>query len=94
MRPTSVLAPDMETLREMWRYHMGHAYLRAHPRRTFGVYDLPTARVLAPRPEARRYKQLRATLEAAHNKLHQEMHRNGIFHDHTPLHDHAVHREH
>ena len=49
---------------------------------------------LAPRPEALRYKQLRATLEAAHNRLHQQMHRNGLFHDHTPLHDHAVHREH
>ena len=43
---------------------------------------------LAPRPEATRLKQMRATLEAAHNRLHQEMHRHGIFHDHTPLHAH------
>ena len=44
---------------------------------------------LAPRPEARRLKQMRATLEAAHNRLHQQMHKHGIYHDHTPLHDHG-----
>lgn len=49
---------------------------------------------LATRPEARRYRQLRATLESAYNRLHQEMHRNGVFHRHVPLHDHAEHREH
>jgi hypothetical protein len=49
---------------------------------------------LAPRPAATRYKQLRATLESAWNRLHQRMHQQSIFHDHTPLHDHAVHREH
>ena len=42
-----------------------------------------------PRPEARRLKQMRATLEAAHNRLHQQMHKHGIYHDHTPLHDHG-----
>jgi hypothetical protein len=49
---------------------------------------------LAPRPEAAQYKKLRATLEAAHNRLHQEMHRHGIFHHHTPVHDHSEHHEH
>jgi hypothetical protein len=49
---------------------------------------------LATRPEARRYRQLRATLESAYNRLHQDMHRNGVFHQHHPLHDHAEHREH
>ena len=49
---------------------------------------------LAPRPEARRFKQLRATLEAAHNQLHQRMHQAGIFHRHTPLHDHTHAHEH
>ncbi len=44
---------------------------------------------LAPRPEARRLKVMRATLEAAHNRLHQQMHKHGIYHDHTPLHDHG-----
>jgi hypothetical protein len=39
---------------------------------------------LAPRPEATRFKQLRATLEAAYNRLHQRMHHNGIYHDHGP----------
>ena len=49
---------------------------------------------LAPRPEAQRYKQLRATLESAHNRLHQRLHQQGIFHRHTPLHRHDVEREH
>lgn len=49
---------------------------------------------LATRPEARRYRQLRATLESAYNRLHQDMHRTGVFHQHHPLHDHAEHREH
>jgi hypothetical protein len=49
---------------------------------------------LAPRPEAQRYKQLRATLESAHNRLHQRMHQQGIFHQHTPLHGHDRAREH
>ena len=40
---------------------------------------------LAPRPEAQRYKKIRATVEAAHNRLHQLMHRQGIYHEHTPL---------
>ena len=49
---------------------------------------------IAPRPDAIRYKQLRATLEAAHNRLHQRMHQRGIYHEHTPLHDHTRHHEH
>jgi hypothetical protein len=49
---------------------------------------------IAPRPEAKRFKQLRATLEAAHNRLHQQMHRHGVYHDHTPLHDHTQSRDH
>jgi hypothetical protein len=49
---------------------------------------------LAPLPESQRYKQLRATLESAHNRLHQRLHRQGIFHQHTPLHGHDQAREH
>ncbi len=49
---------------------------------------------LAPRPEAQQYKQIRASLEAAHNKLHQLMHRQGTYHKHTPLHAHDEHHEH
>ena len=49
---------------------------------------------LAPRPEATRYKKMRATLEAAHNRLHQQMHRQGVYHQHTPLHYHSEHHEH
>ena len=49
---------------------------------------------IAARPDARRYRQLRATLEGAWNRLHQTMHRHGVFHGHTPLHDHAAHHEH
>ena len=46
---------------------------------------------LAPRPEAQRFKQIRATIEAAHNRLHQLMHRQGIYHEHNPLHQHGEH---
>ncbi|MCZ6632441.1 MAG: CehA/McbA family metallohydrolase [bacterium] len=49
---------------------------------------------IAPRPDATRFRQMRATLEAAHNRLHQRMHKNGIFHEHTPLHDHGHSHEH
>ena len=49
---------------------------------------------LAPRSEARRFKQLRATLEAAHNRLHQRLHQQGIYHRHTSLHPHDRPREH
>jgi len=49
---------------------------------------------LAPRPDALRFKQLRATLEAAYNRLHQRMHNAGIYHQHTPLHAHDHPHEH
>jgi hypothetical protein len=49
---------------------------------------------IAPRPAAQRFKQMRTTLEAAYNRLHQRMHANGLFHRHTPLHDHGQAREH
>ena len=49
---------------------------------------------LAPRPEAIQYKKLRATIEAAHNQMHQRMHQHGVYHEHTVLHDHIDHHEH
>jgi hypothetical protein len=49
---------------------------------------------LAPRPEAQRFKQLRATLESAYNRMHQRLHQQGVFHKHTPLHRHDAGREH
>ncbi len=39
--------------------------------------------VLAPHPDVRRLKQMRATLESAYNRLHQRMHNGGIFHRHV-----------
>ena len=48
---------------------------------------------LAPRPEATRYKQLRVALKAAHRRMHQRLHRQGIFHDHA-LHSPEDRREH
>jgi hypothetical protein len=48
---------------------------------------------LAPRAEARRHRELRATLEAAYNRLHARMHRAGVYHTH-PLHDAARPHEH
>ena len=38
--------------------------------------------------------KLRVTLEAAHNRLHQQMHRQCVYHQHTPIHDHTEHHEH
>jgi hypothetical protein len=49
---------------------------------------------LARRPGAQRDKQLRATLENAHNRLYQRLHWQGVFHRHTPLHGHDQAREH
>ena len=49
---------------------------------------------LAARPDAIRYKKMRLTLESAHTRLHQRLHRQGIYHKHTPIHDHGNHREH
>lgn len=49
---------------------------------------------LAPRPEAQRYKRLRATLEAAHGRLHQRLHAQGVFHRHAPLHPAGPGHEH
>ncbi len=46
---------------------------------------------LAPRPVAQQYRRVRASVEAAHNRLHQLMHRQGIFHQHSPLHQHGEH---
>ena len=38
---------------------------------------------LAPRSTARVHQQLRATLETAYNRLHQRLHRQGVYHRHT-----------
>jgi hypothetical protein len=48
---------------------------------------------IATRPDARRYRALRATLETAYNRLHQRMHAAGVYHRH-PLHDPAEPHEH
>ncbi len=48
---------------------------------------------IAPRAEARRFRELRATLETAYNRLHQRMHAAGIYHRH-PLHDPGQPHEH
>jgi len=41
---------------------------------------------IAPRPAVQQFKQLRVTLEGAYNRLHQRMHQQGIYHQHTNLH--------
>ena len=43
---------------------------------------------IAPRPQAARFRAMRAVLESAHNRLHQRMHALGVFHRHTPRHGH------
>jgi hypothetical protein len=45
------------------------------------------------RADDRAYKRMRLVLESAHRTLHNRMHQMGYFHDHTPLTDHAEHRE-
>jgi hypothetical protein len=41
--------------------------------------------------DARTYKRMRLVLEAAHRSLHNRMHQQGQYHDHTPPTDHAAH---
>lgn len=48
---------------------------------------------IATRPDARRFKLMRATLEAAYSRLHQKMHAGGVFHDHR-LHNPSNSHEH
>lgn len=48
---------------------------------------------LATRPQERRFRALRATLETAYNRLHQRMHAAGVYHHH-PLHDPGHPHEH
>ncbi len=47
---------------------------------------------LAPRPAAQQFKKIRATVLAAHTRLHQLMHRQGIYHEHNPVQQHAAHK--
>jgi hypothetical protein len=44
--------------------------------------------VLAPNVNAARLRQMRSILEGAYNRLHQRMHRNGVFHEHSAPNDH------
>jgi hypothetical protein len=43
------------------------------------------------RAEDRVYKRLRLVLEGAHRRLHNRMHAQGHYHEHTPGEDHAAH---
>lgn len=49
---------------------------------------------IATRPEAKAYKAIKMVLTSAHRALHNRMHQNGIFHEHTPVdkHDHPDHK--
>ena len=82
--------------------HSSAALLRVNGARPFKQEDamavleqiegaLAYVDTLAPRPAARQFKQIRATIEAAHTRLHQLMHRQGIYHEHNPLHEHGEH---
>ena len=44
------------------------------------------------RAEDRVYKRMRLVLEGAHRRLHNRMHSQGQFHEHTPPTDHSAHR--
>jgi hypothetical protein len=39
----------------------------------------------------RAYKRMRLVLESAHRSLHNRMHQQGYYHDHTPTTDHPEH---
>jgi hypothetical protein len=43
------------------------------------------------RAEDRAYKRMRMVLESAHRGLHNRMHQQGYYHDHTPVTDHPEH---
>jgi hypothetical protein len=43
------------------------------------------------RKDDRTYKRMRLVLESAHRSLHNRMHRQGQYHDHTPVADHPAH---
>lgn len=45
-------------------------------------------KTLATRAEEKVYKELLLTLTAAHRSLHNRMHRNGLYHNHTVVDDH------
>lgn len=49
---------------------------------------------LAPRSDEAHHSKLRATLEFAHHRLHQKLHKMGASHSHTPVHSLHVNREH
>jgi hypothetical protein len=38
------------------------------------------------------YKRLRLALESAHRTLHNRLHQQGYYHEHTPANEHAEHR--
>lgn len=40
---------------------------------------------LASRPAADRFRQLRASIAMAHQRLHQRLHQHGLMHQHTPM---------
>jgi hypothetical protein len=43
------------------------------------------------RKDDRTYKRMRLVLESAHRSLHNRMHQQGRYHDHTPVTDHPAH---
>jgi hypothetical protein len=43
---------------------------------------------LAPQSQVTKIKQMRAIIEGAYNRLHQRLHRNGVFHEHSAPHEH------
>ena len=46
---------------------------------------------IATRADAKRYKEMRLVLESAYRRLHNRMHEQGFYHDHTHSTDHTAH---
>lgn len=49
---------------------------------------------LGTKAEAKRYREMRLALTAAHRELHNRMHAAGHYHEHTPVTDHKEHHHH
>jgi len=46
---------------------------------------------MSSKSEERRYKAIISQILSAHRALHNKMHQNGVFHNHTPMDDHPEH---
>jgi hypothetical protein len=46
---------------------------------------------IGTRAQTEKVRKMRMVLESAHRELHNRMHRDGVYHDHSPIEDHCEH---